>query len=211
MLTLLGKSPSLNVRKVLWLCTELGVTYEHEEWGAGCRPTQDAAFLALNPNALVPVLIDDGFVLWESNTICRYLASRERRHDVLPVTPRERARVEQWMDWQATEFNNSWRYAFMGLVRKSPEHRDAAACAASVASWNRHMQIIEGQLERTGAYVVGADFTLADIVIGLAAQRWFTAPIETVATRPVLPSVHAYRERLLTRRGFRQHGANGQP
>jgi glutathione S-transferase len=151
----------MNVRKVLWLCTELGVTYEHEEWGAGHRPTQDAAFLALNPNAMVPVLIDDGFVLWESNSICRYLASREQRHDLLPLTPRERARVEQWMDWQATEFNSSWRYAFMGLVRKSPEHLDAAACAAGVASWNRHMQILEGQLERTGAYAVGTVFTLA--------------------------------------------------
>jgi glutathione S-transferase len=210
-LKLLGKSPSINVRKVLWLCAELGVTYEHEEWGTGFRPTQDAAFLVLNPNAMVPVLIDAGFVLWESNTICRYLAAREHRHDLLPAKPRERASVEQWMDWLATEFNNSWRYAFMGLVRKSPEHQDAAACAASVASWNRHMQILEGQLERTGAYVVGAAFTLADIVIGLAAQRWLIAPIEPLATRPALPSVHAYLERLLTRPGFRQHGANGQP
>jgi len=199
------------VRKVLWLCTELGVTYELEAWGAGYRSTRDAAFLALNPNALVPVLIDDGFVLWESNTICRYLASREQRHDLLPVTPRERARVEQWMDWQATEFNNAWRYAFMCLVRKSPEHQDAAACATSAASWNSHMLILEAQLDRTAAYVVGAGFTLADIVIGLSAQRWFTAPIETVATRPVLPSVLAYRERLLARPGFRRHGANGQP
>ncbi|MBV8503462.1 MAG: glutathione S-transferase [Paucibacter sp.] len=211
MLKLLGKSPSINVRKVQWLCTELGLSYEHEEWGAGYRSTQDPAFLALNPNAMVPVLIDDGFVLWESNTICRYLASREQRHDLLPATPRERARVEQWMDWQAGEFNNSWRYAFMGLVRQSPAHQDAAACAASVANWNRHMQILEGQLERTGAYVAGAEFTLADVVIGLSAQRWLVAPIDGVAPRPELPAVRAYRDRLLERPGFQQHGANGQP
>ncbi|MBV8604223.1 MAG: glutathione S-transferase N-terminal domain-containing protein [Pelomonas sp.] len=210
MLKLLGKSPSINVRKVLWTCAELGLELEHEEWGAGYRPTQDAAYLALNPNALVPVIVDGDFVLWESNAICRYLAAREGRADLLPAAPRERARVEQWMDWQASDFNNAWRYAFLGLVRKSPEHQDAAAVAASVASWHRHMQILEGQLERTGAHVAGAAFTLADIVIGLAAQRWRVAPIDAVAPRPALPAVAAYLERLLERPGFRQHGANGQ-
>jgi glutathione S-transferase len=124
MLRILGKSPSINVRKVLWLCDELDLPYEHEEWGTGFRSTQVPEFLSLNPNGMVPVIIDDGFVLWESNTICRYLAARHARHDLLPTTPRERARVEQWMDWQATEFNNSWRYAFMGLVRHSPEVSD---------------------------------------------------------------------------------------
>jgi len=206
MLRVLGKSPSINVRKVLWLCAELGLAYEHEEWGAGYRPTQDPAFLALNPNAMVPVLIDDGFVLWESNVICRYLAAREQRADLLPLAPRERSGVEQWMDWQATEFNNAWRYAFMGLVRKSPAHQDAGACAASVANWHRHMQMVEHQLERTGAYMTGPDFTLADIVIGLSAQRWRLAPFDAVAPRPQLPAVQAYLERLLTRPGFREHG-----
>lgn len=211
MLKLLGKSPSINVRKVLWLCAELDLTVDHEEWGSGCRSTQDATFLALNPNAMVPVIIDDGFVLWESNTICRYLAARERRFDLLPALPRERARVEQWMDWQATEFNNSWRYAFMGLVRRSAEHQEPASLAAGVAGWNRHMQILNAQLERTGAHVAGAEFTLADIVVGLSAQRWLMAPIDAVAPRPDLPAVHAYRERLLGRPGFRQYGANGEP
>lgn len=211
MLKLLGKSPSINVRKVLWLCAELSLELDHEEWGAGYRATQDAAFLALNPNALVPVLIDGDFVLWESNTICRYLAGREQRMDLLPATPRERARVEQWMDWQASDFNNAWRYAFLSLVRKSPEHQDGAACAASVASWHRHMKILEDQLQHTGAYVAGASFTLADIVIGLAAHRWAVAPIDAIAPRPELTAVRAYLARLQERPGFRQHGANGQP
>ena len=211
MLKLLGKSPSINVRKVLWLCTELGLAVDHEEWGAGYRPTQDADFLALNPNALVPVIIDDGFVLWESNTICRYLALREGRVDLLPAAPRERARVEQWMDWQATEFNNAWRYAFMSLVRKSPEHQDPAALQAGVASWNRHVQILESQLQRTSAYVAGSAFTLADIVIGLSAQRWLAAPIDAIAPRPDLPAVRAYRDLLMERPGFLRHGANGHP
>ena len=115
------------------------------------------------------------------------------------------------MDWQATEFNNAWRYAFMSLVRKSPEHQDPAALQAGVASWNRHVQILESQLQRTGAYVAGSAFTLADIVIGLSAQRWLAAPIDAIAPRPDLPAVRAYRDLLMERPGFLLHGANSHP
>ena len=207
MLKILGKLPSINVRKVLWVCGELDLAYEHEEWGSGSRSTQVPEFLSLNPNGMVPVIIDDGFVLWESNTICRYLAARCARHDLLPSTPRERAGVEQWMDWQATEFNNSWRYAFLGLVRHSPEHQDPALLASGIANWNRHMTMLEGQLTSTQAYVTGETFTLADIVLGLSAQRWLVAPMD----RPDLPAVRAYHARLSERPGFRKHGAKGMP
>ena len=205
MLKILGKSPSINVRKVLWVCDELDLPFEHEEWGAGFRSTQVPEFLSLNPNGMVPVIIDDGFVLWESNTICRYLTARRARHDLLPTAPRARACVEQWMDWQATEFNNSWRYAFMGLVRHSPEHQDPALLASGIANWNRHMQMLDGQLARTQAFVTGETFTLADIVLGLSAQRWLVAPIK----RPDLPAVCAYRAKLSERPGFLKHAVNG--
>ncbi len=211
MLKLLGRSTSINVRKVLWLCAELGLKPEQEDWGTPERPTRDASFLALNPNALVPVIVDGGFVLWESNTICRYLAAREGRHDLLPAAPQERARVEQWMDWGATEFNNAWRYAFMGLVRQSPQHQDPALLAAGVAGWNRHVLMVEQQLQRTGAYMAGDTFTLADIVIGLSVQRWWLAPVERLAPRLEVPAVGAYREKLMERPGFRAFGANGLP
>ena len=156
---------------------------------------------------MVPAIVEGGFVLWESNTICRYLAARQGRGDLLPLQPVQRARVEQWMDWQATELNNAWRYAFMALVRQSPAHIDAAAIAASVASWNRHMQILEAQLEKTGTYAAGAQFTLADIVLGLSTHRWMMTPLE----RPALPAVQAYYERLSERPAFLQHGRNGVP
>lgn len=207
MLKVLGKSSSINVRKVLWLCAELRLAIEHEEWGAGFRSTQVPEFEALNPNALVPVIRDGDFVLWESNTICRYLAAREARHDLLPVAPAERARVEQWMDWQATELNTAWRYAFMALVRRSAAHGDAAAVAASVAAWNRHMQMLDRQLERTGAHVAGAGFTLADIVLGLSTHRWRVTPMQ----RPDLPALQAWFERLCERPAFLVHGRNGTP
>ncbi|HEY4081763.1 MAG TPA: glutathione S-transferase [Burkholderiaceae bacterium] len=204
---ILGKAASINVRKVLWTCAELGLEFEREDWGAGFADPNRAEFMALNPNALVPVLIDGDFVLWESNTICRYLAHREHAESLLPAEPRQRARVEQWMDWQAGELNNSWRYAFMGLVRKSAAHQDAALLGSSVASWNRHMGILAQQLESTGAYVCGPQFSLADVVLGLSTHRWLAAPIE----RPSLPAVETYYERLSERPGFMAHGRNGQP
>ena len=111
------------------------------------------------------------------------------------------------MDWQGGDLNNAWRYAFMSLVRHSPAHQDAQAVAASAASWNRHMTILEQQLEKAGGHGAGPAFTLADIGLGLSVNRWYMTPIE----RPALPHVRAYHDRLATRAGFRQHGCNGTP
>ncbi|MDQ6684770.1 MAG: glutathione S-transferase [Pseudomonadota bacterium] len=206
-LRVLGRASSINVRKVLWLCAELPRPCVHEAWGSGTTSTLPPGFEALNPGRKVPVIVDQGFVLWESNTICRYLAGRAGRVDLLPVEPASRARVEQWMDWMATDLDAAWRYAFQSIVRQSPGHADPAAVAASVASWTRHMQILERQLDATGAWVAGADFSLADIVIGVATHRWLKTPIE----RPALPRVQAYYERLLQRPAFMRHVGSGTP
>jgi glutathione S-transferase len=209
MLQILGRFSSVNVRKVLWTCDEIGLRYDRSDWGQGFQSTQAPEFLALNPNALVPVIVEDGgaFVLWESNTICRYLAARHGRRDLLPDDARERAAVEQWMDWQAGELNTAWRYAFLALVRKSPAHADAAAVEASRVAWNRHMQILDAHLAKTGAYAAGPGFTLADVVLGLSVHRWLMTPIE----RPVLPALAAYVERLRGRAGFLQHALKEIP
>jgi glutathione S-transferase len=207
MLKILGKSSSINVRKVLWTCAEIGLPYELEQWGSGAQTTNTAYFLALNPNGMVPVIVDDGQSLWESNSICRYLASKHQRTDLLPQEAMKRAQVEKWMDWQATELNNAWRYAFMALVRQSAAHRDSIALENSAAEWNRHMHLLDAQLDSTDAYANGATFTLADIVLGLSVHRWMSTPIE----RPQLPAVVAYYERLSQRDGFMQHGRNGLP
>lgn len=205
MLKILGKDTSINVRKVLWTCEELGLQFEREDWGSGYRDTRAPEFLALNPNAMVPVLVDGGFVLWESNAICRYLARRAAATDLLPPDPAACALVEQWMDWQATELNNSWRYAFMALVRGSSAHTDKAAIEASIANWNRHMEIVDRQLARTGEYIVNAQFTLADVVLGLSVNRWAMTPMP----RPRLEAVEAYYDRLNERPGYRKYGRNG--
>lgn len=207
MLKVLGRSTSINVRKVLWVCAELDLPYEQEQWGTGFRSTDTPYFRALNPNALVPVVLDGEFVLWESNAICRYLAASHGRVDLLPMDLRDRARVEQWMDWQLAELNKSWSYAFMGLVRKSPAHADPAAIEASIAAWNRQMAILDAQLARTGAWAAGATFTLADVVLGLSTHRWLMTPMP----RPTLTSIDAYYERLTERPAFRLHAPRDTP
>ena len=206
-LKILGRASSINVRKVLWACDELGVSYEREDWGNGFASTQSPDFLQLNPNAQVPVLIDEAGVLWESNTICRYLAGKYQNTDLLPIEPAVRARVEQWMDWQATELNPSWGYAFFALVRQSPDFQDSQRIADGVLGWNAKMGILEQQLTATGAYVAGSHFTLADILIGLSVNRWRMTPME----RPDYPAVDAYCQRLALRPGFMEHACNGVP
>lgn len=210
MIRLLGRFSSINVRKVSWTLHELGLPFEREDWGTGFRPTRDPAFLALNPHAQVPVLVDgrDGeIVLWESNTICRYLAARERAEVLLPADPLGRARVEQWMDWQASDLNAAWRDAFMALVRGSAAHAEPARVAASATAWNRCMAVLDARLEHTGAFVAGGHFTLADIVIGLSVHRWRCTPIE----HPVLPAVDAYVARLRERKAWAAHARDDLP
>lgn len=207
MLRVLGKASSINVRKVLWACDEIGLAYIREDWGSGYRSTSSAEFQALNPSAMVPVLVDGDIVLWESNVIVRYLAAKHERHDLLPVTAAERAQVEMWMDWQASDFNNSWRYAFQALVRKNPACQGVAELAASVKDWTRNIAIIEAQLGKTGSYIASAGFTVADVAIGLAVNRWFMTPL----AHPPFAAVAAYFERLSERPAFRLHGRNGTP
>lgn len=203
----LGRTSSINVRKVLWTLDELGLAYQREDWGAGFTPTDDPAFLALNPNGLIPVLVDDQGPLWESNTICRYLAHRHGGGALLPADPRGRAGVEQWMDWQATELNGAWRYAFLALARKTPGFDDPASIAASAAAWNGAMTLLERQLETTGAYAAGQAFTLADVVLGLSTHRWAATPIDHAD----LPAVRAYYERLGERGAFPPHARRDVP
>ncbi|MFA7893136.1 glutathione S-transferase family protein [Pseudomonas putida] len=207
MLRILGKASSINVRKVLWACAEFQVPFVREDWGSGFKATDSEAFLALNPNAMVPVIQDGDFTLWESNSIIRYLANCYGPAAFYPGEARTRARIDQWIDWQASDLNASWRYAFLSLVRHSPAHQDPHALANACADWGRNMLILERQLARTGAFVAGRDFTLADIPIGLSVNRWFETPLE----HPHLPALRDYYERLSERPAYHEHGRNGTP
>jgi glutathione S-transferase len=207
MLKILGKASSINVRKVLWVCAELQLPFEQEDWGTGFRSTDTPEFLALNPNGLVPVIRDGDFVLWESNSTIRYLASRHGAQHLYPADPQDRARIDQWMDWQSTDLNRSWSYAFLGLVRRSASHQQSNQINESIRNWTKHMHVLNSQLEATGAFVAGKQFSLADIAIGLSVNRWFSTPFE----HPHLPAVSEYFERLAECRGFASYCKNGTP
>jgi len=204
MIRILGRISSINVRKVLWTLGEIGLPYQREDWGGPFASTRTPEFLALNPNGQIPVLIDDQGAFWESNAICRYLASRHRR-ELLPEDPRKRALVEQWMDWQATDFNYSWRYAFHALVRKTPGFTDPAEIEASLKNWSAKIAILEAQL--TDEFITGPDFTVADIVVGLGINRWVMTP----GTKGEFPAVRAYWQRLADRPAALAHAGFDEP
>jgi glutathione S-transferase len=205
MLKIHGYAGSINVRKVLWTCVELGLPFERIDWGGGTRPVSDPEFLKLNPVGMIPVLEDAGQFFWESNSIVRYLASREGRHDLLPAAPAERAQVEKWMDWQVSDFNNSWRYVFQATVRKNPSFQDEKQIAASWQQFCTMVRMLDNELARTGAYITGPHFTCADICIGLSVHRWKSIPME----RPDLPQMDRYYALLCEREGFRLYGRDG--
>ncbi len=201
---LLGQPNSINVRKVLWTGAELGLALDREDWGGATRTTSDPDFLRLNPKGLVPVLIDGGLVLSESNAICRYLASKCET-SLFSVDPAKRAQIDAWMDWQVSDLNNAWRGVFMGRVRKHPKFADIAVQDESIASWNTAMSLLENHLQRAGPFICGDAFTLADIVLALSTNRWEMTPME----RPDLPAVSEWMGRMSDRPGFEQFCRNG--
>ncbi len=207
MLTILGRANSINVRKLLWLCGELGLDYEREDWGQGFRDAKAPEYLALNPNGLVPVVRDGDFVLWESDAIVRYLAQKHGRDDLYPAELRERAVVEQWMNWYGTNFGQSFRYAFHALIRKNPAYDDQGKITESLAACAARVAILDAHLGRTGGFVAGPDFTLADILMGAGVNRWMQMP----ADKPPCPAVAAYYERLSARPAYAEWFNAEQP
>jgi glutathione S-transferase len=203
---LYGKPTSINVRKVLWTLAELETDAELLPCGSGFAPIDTAEFRQLNPNVLVPVLQDGDFVLWESNSICRYLVRKSGHATLLGSDLQQMAKVEQWMDWQACELNPAWRYAFMALVRQHPDFSDPAAITQSAQQWQQKLQILDAELAKTGAYICGDDFTLADILLGLSLNRWLQTPI---SDRLELPHLATYQQRLAQRPAAQQFCFNG--
>lgn len=194
-LRVLGRVTSINVRKVLWAADEMGIAYDREDWGLPIRDPHAPEFLALNPNAQVPVIVDDGYVLWESNAIMAYLA-RKHHSELLPRNAQAQGLVEQWLYWQVGDLNSQWGYAMFALLRKNPAYSDQGRIADSIAKWTAKMEVLEGQLARTRAYVCGDSFTIADIAIALSVHRWFMTPFE----HKDLPEVARFYERMQERR-----------
>lgn len=169
-----GRLTSVNVQKAVWGLDEAGLPYERVAAGGAHGVVNDPGYRTLNPNGLVPTLEEDGFVLWESNAILRYLAATSPAL-ALPADPRARAHVEQWVDWQATSFTPAMRDAFWQLYRAAEP--DRALIAASLEKSEAMAAILDRHLaERT--YMVGEGFSIADIALGCAAHRWLNLPAE---------------------------------
>jgi glutathione S-transferase len=206
-LKILGRANSFNVRKVLWLCGELDLPFEREDWGRGFRPTSDSAFREVNPIGLVPAVIDNGVVLRESNTIVRYLATRYGPEDIYPKHPVARALVEQWMDWANYETSISLRGAFLGGMLNEPPWNHPSFVEVGRKQITKEVGQLEEHLRTTGPFVTGTTFTIGDIPIGLVVNRWFALNFE----RPSYPAVAGYYERLSERPAYREHVRNGLP
>ena len=193
MLTIWGRLNSHNVKKVVWAAEEIGLAYVRHDVGGTFG--MDAAYLAFNPNALVPAIEDDGLVLWESNAILRYLAQAYAPR-LWPSDPRTRAAADKWMDWQFA-FADAQREVFLMLVRKPPEARDPAVVERGIEDTSRMMAILEDCLGQQ-PWLTGEDFGIADIPMGTYAHTWFKLDL----ARGDYPHLRGWYERLTQRPGY---------
>jgi glutathione S-transferase len=205
MLKVYGRANSINVRKVLWMLAELNLPYDREDWGRDYRSTDDPVFRKINPVGVVPVIDDDDFRLRESHSIVRYLADKHGRADLYPKDLRQRATVESWMDWAATELADGMRPVFHGLIVKNPAFAGRVDGAAK--QWTGQMRVLEDHLAAGRPYVTGEAFTIGDIPVGLVVNRWFSIDFP----KPELKAVAAYYDRLSERPAYQAHGRNGTP
>ncbi|MEP7083905.1 MAG: glutathione S-transferase N-terminal domain-containing protein, partial [Betaproteobacteria bacterium] len=157
MLVIWGRDNSVNVQKVLWVCEEMGLPYERIDAGLNFGVVNTPRYREINPNGLVPTIDDDGFVIWESNTIVRYLAAKHARGTLWPEDDQARARAEQWMDWSNTVFWPAIRPLFLGLVRTEPAKRDPQAMEQHRMATAKVVETLELHLGKS-AYLGGESF-----------------------------------------------------
>ena len=207
MLKIHGRPNSINVRKVLWICEEIGIPYERTDFGRDYTPTSDPQFMKVSIYGVVPVDDDDGFILRESNTIVRYLCAKHGRTDLYPADIKARAVVEQWMDYGSTDLYQGMRPVFQGMVLGNKPHAIPEVIAWGAADWNKQMGRLEAHLTAGNTYLAGANFTIADVPCGLMVHRWTAVDFD----KPKLPALAAYYNRLCERPGFKKHGCNGMP
>ena len=190
MLQIWGRLSSINVRKVVWCAQELGLSHQRTDAGGRFGVVHTPAYRSLNPNALVPTIEDDGFHLWESNVIVRYLCARHASSSLYPEPLRARFDAERWMDWQQTTLNPAGREAFIQWVRTPAGLRDAAAAMRSANATEPLLAVLDALLA-TRAFLCGDRFTMADIPVGCELHRWFGLPADAY-TRPVWPHLERY-------------------
>jgi glutathione S-transferase len=200
MLKIWGRNNSSNVQKAMWAVGELGLPHERIDVGGAFGKTKEEPYISMNPNSLVPTLEEDGFILWESNSIIRYLAAKHGAGTLDPANPQTRALANQWMDWQLSVAGPAIRDAFWGLIRTPPDKQDKAAITKSQQMTTDAMRILDRQLGKT-AYVAGDAFSMGDIPVGVMAYRfWLLVP-----QRPELPNLGRWYAAISQRKPFHEH------
>ena len=197
MIQVWGRRNSGNVIKVLWCLRELDRPFDVDEVGGAHGKNREDWFLALNPNGLVPVVRDeDGYVVWESNVIVRYLAAKYGRGHMWPEDARARADADRWMDWpmlvqpHMTTLN-------VGLVRTPPARRDTSKIEVAHGAAADIWAVLDRHL-RSRDFVAGDRLTIGDIAVGNLAYRWFNLELD----RPEMPGLEAWYRRLAGRPAF---------
>ena len=200
MLKILGRRTSGNVMKPLWAADELGLDYEQVDVGGKFGGNREPDYLEMNPTGLIPTLVDDGFTLWESNAITRYLCEKYGRGSLYPAEPRVRATADTWMDWQQTTCAPMMTPVFWGLVRTPEAERDHEAIDAGIERGYEVWGLLDRHLTDR-PFVAGDAFTMGDIPVGPQAHRW----LNLVEKRPSMPNLEAWYRRLTGRPAFRKN------
>jgi glutathione S-transferase len=203
-LKIYGRKTSSNVQKVLWCCGELDLPFEREDIGGEFGGNRLPGYLALNPNGLVPTIDDEGFILWESNAIVRYLAALHGTGTLCPADLARRADADRWMDWQQTTVTPPMAILFRGLLKSPPDPIDAAQLESARQKAGETWGILDARLAQQ-PFVAGEQLTMGDIALGNAIHRWFKMPIE----RPDLPHLKRWYVRLCERAPYRHHIVGG--
>ncbi len=199
MIKIWGRNTSSNVQKAMWAVGELKLECERIDIGGKFGMNREPKYLAMNPNGLVPTLEEeDGFLLWESNSIVRYLAGKHDKTGVLePKDAKVRALASQWMDWQLSVAGPAITPAFWGLIRTPPEKRDMAAIKASQEKTTAAMKIIDAQLAKT-KFLAGDAFSYGDIPVGVMCYRYR----QLVPDRPKTPHLDRWYDAIASRKAF---------
>ena len=200
MIKIWGRNTSSNVQKAMWAVGELKLEHQRIDIGGAFGKNREPAYLAMNPNGLVPTLEEeDGFLLWESNSIVRYLAGKHDKSGALePKDAKQRALASQWMDWQLSVAGPAIGPAFWGLIRTPPEKRDMAAIKTSQEKITEAMKMLDAQLAKT-EYVAGAAFSYGDIPVGIMCYRF----VQLVPQRPPMRNLDRWYSTISSRQAFK--------
>ena len=203
MLKIIGRDTSSNVQKVLWACGELKLPFEREDLGGPFGGNDKPEYRSLNPNGKVPTIIDEDFILWESNSCTRYLAAKHAPGTLYPDDLESRGNAERWMDWQLATMSPTLVPVFWGMVRTAPEDRDLDAIEASRKKLSTNIAIMDNHLANS-TYMAGDNLTVGDIPLGITAYRWFSMDIE----REPYHNVQRWYDLLCERPAFQEHIMN---